>query len=198
MAQEKHHMVSPSGAALMALAVVCFCFFALLNGYVSGGAAILMACIMIAAAIPQLLAGIFDCIEGNSLFGNVMIYFACFFMLGSGLTTLAEYLCGMMGWPFDPRILGWVWIILALALCSWTPGVLAKAPWHLGLAIICADIGLLVIALSYWGIGGAIMHPIAAWLIALTGIGGLYNGAATVLAETFGKPVLPIGKPLVR
>jgi len=150
MAQEEHHMVSPSGSALMALGVVCFCFFAMLNGYVSGAAAILTPCIMIAAFIPQFVAAIFDCIEGNSLFGNLMMYFACFFMLGSGLTML-EYLCGILHLPVDPKILGWVWIILAAALWGWTPGALCKAPWSLRVGILCADVVLLLVALSHWG-----------------------------------------------
>lgn len=198
MAQEKHQMVSPSGAALMALAVACFCFFPLLNGWVSGGAAILMSLVLIACFFVQLIAGIFDCIEGNSLFGNTMIYFACFFMLGSGLTTLAEYFCGVFGLPFDVKILGWVWIVLALALWGWTPGFLRFAPWHLSLGLLCVDVALLMIGLSYFGIGGGTMQPIAGWLVGVLGGIGIYNGAATVLAETFHKAVLPVGKPLIR
>lgn len=198
MAQEKHHMVSPSGAALMALSVACFCFFVIFEGWVSGAAAILLAAVLIACCVPQLLAGIFDLLEGNSLFGNTMIYFGSFFMLGSGLTTLAEYLCGMLGWPFDPRILGWVWIVLTLALWGWTPGFIRFAPWHLTIGLLCADVALLMIALAYLGIGGPMMHPIAGWLLCILGLIGIYNGAATVLAETFHKVVLPVGKPLIR
>lgn len=197
MAQE-HHAVSPTGAALYALAVACFCFFALFEGLVGPGGVPILAGILIACFFPQLFAGLYDLNEGNSLFGNTMLYFGCFFMLGSGLVLLIEYFCGVAKLPLDPRLLGFEWSVLTVALWLWTPGFLVLAPAMLSVGLLCADVALLLIALSYFGIAVHLFHAVAGWLLFILGVIGIYYGGAFVLAEALKRPVLPIGTPLIK
>lgn len=190
-------IASPTGAALFALAVACFMFWALFLGWVTGGAVIIMAVLLIACAIPQLMASIFDLLKGNALFGNIMCYFASFFMVGTALTLIVEYLCGITGWPIDPTLLGFAWIVLALALWGWTPALLTHSPLGFGILAIAADIALMCVAVSHFGVAVHALHTISGWLLFIVGIIGIYYGWATVLAEHYEREVLPLGKPLI-
>jgi len=72
---------NPSPAALVALALACFCFFALLTGRVTPAATPLLAIWLACCFIIQIVAAILDLKAGNLSGGNLFLFFSCFFML---------------------------------------------------------------------------------------------------------------------
>jgi hypothetical protein len=123
-----------------------------------------------------------------------------FFMMATGFELIFKYfhVIGGGALPMDARIDGWLWMVLAITLTAWTPGYLKGAP-TLFFTIVVVDVALFLVFLTDLGIiAGAVAHPIAGWLLLIAGILGIYLAAATVLGGVFKRPVLPVGKPLVK
>jgi len=188
---------NPTPAALVALALICFCFFALLTGRISHDATPLLAIWLGCAFIVQLVAAIIDLKEGNISGGNVFLYFSCFFMLATGLEMFLKFYMAHAGIALDPRVDGWAWLVLSLALWLWTPAFF-KAPLLLTLIVILVDIATLVVAFMDLGIIAATNAPIAGWCLLFTGIIGLYLCSAMVVNGVYGRKVYPLPGPIIK
>jgi hypothetical protein len=75
---------NPTPAGLVALAIACFGFFALLTGLVTPAASPLLGCWLLGGFVVQVVVGIIDLKGGNTTGGNTFIFFSAFFMLVSG------------------------------------------------------------------------------------------------------------------
>ena len=194
---DNHGWANPSPAGLVALAMACFTFFALLTGKVEHTAIPLLGCWLIGGFVVQLVVGLIELREGNSAGGNVFTFFAAFFMLVGGLEFLVKYFAALHSWPLDARIDGWAWLTLAVALITWTPAYF-KAPLALCLAILCLDVAVPIICLMDLQVLAPTAAPIAGYLLAVTGLLGLYISSAIITNTAYNRQVLPMPGPIVK
>ncbi len=200
MAQKEHSFASPAPAALGALAIACFAFFAILTGKVSHAAAPIVACWLIGGAVCQIAAGVIELKDHNISGGNVMLFFGAFFMLASALSLSAKYGLHTAGLHFDKTIEGWCWLAAWGFLVLMTPCYL-KAPKLLFWGLVLADIAILCIALidlKVTILPPKLMATVAAWCLLVLGFIGLYLAGATAINTTFGRTILPPTTPYVK
>jgi succinate-acetate transporter protein len=182
---------NPTPAGLVALAVACFCFFALLNGFVEASAMPLVGCWLIGGFIVQVVVGIVDLKGGNTVGGNTFLFFCAFFMLVGGIAMFLKYGGIVSGAPLDTRIDGYAWAALTLALFLWTPAFL-KPFSLLSLIVIALDVALPFITLIDLHILPASFAFIPAYALLVSGLFGLYLSAVIVVNTAFGKKIYPV------
>ena len=182
---------NPTPAGLVAFAVACFCFFALLTGKVGATALPLLGCWLIGGFTIQIVVGIVDLKGGNISGGNVFLFFSGFFMLTGGLEMIMKFNAIQAGSPLDVRIDGYAWMVLFLVILLWTPAFCAKFSL-LSIIILLLDIALPVISLSDLGILPKTFAPVAAWTLLACGIIAIYLSAALVVNGVFGRKVYPL------
>ena len=189
--------VGAGPAGLVALAMACFIFFALLTGRVEHSAIPLMGIWLVAGFVVQLVTALLELKEGNLLGGNVFTFFSAFFMLASGLELLFKFFAAHNGVELDARISGYAWVAICIAITMWTPAYLAGAR-SLSLVVVSLVPALWIIGLRDIGILGANWAPAAGYLALVGGIFGLYTSSAIILNDKFGKTVLPLGSPFIK
>ncbi len=178
-------------AGLVALAVACFCFFALLSGKVQGSATILIGCWLIGGFVVQLVVALIDLKNGNMTGGNTFLYFSAFFMLVSGSEMIVKTICAAHNIAFDGTADGWAWFALTLVVMLWTPAFF-KVPNVLTLIVLCLDFALPFVTLKDMGILSSTLYVIPAWCFLAAGVLGIYLSGAMIVNNTFEKTVLPI------
>jgi len=190
---------NPAPAGLVALAVACFIFYALLSGSVKVGAIPLLGCWLIGGFVVQVIVGVMELLEGNSTGGNVFTFFSAFFMLTGGIEMFVKYFAAASKWsvPLDARIDGWAWLVLASCLLLWTPAYF-KGTGVLALAVVSLDVACPLIAFMDIGWLSATYKPIAADALLFTGILAIYLCSALILNTAYGKSILPIPGPWVK
>lgn len=185
-------------AGLVALAVACFCFFALLNGYVGGGALPLLAGWLVGGFIIQIVVALVDLKSGNLAGGNTFLFFCAFFMLVCALGFIMKsQLTGL-----DARVDGWAWLALTLVVWLWTPAFF-KSPAMLTIVVLTLDVALPCLTLKDLGVFAdagvnKTLAGIAGWALLASGCSAIYLASATILNGTFGKRVLPNPGPLYK
>ena len=186
--QKEWSNATPAG--LVALAVACFCFFAILTKQVNGSAISLIGCWLLGGFVIQLVVAIIDLKSGNMTGGNTFLYFSGFFMLVSGSEMIVKAVCVANKVAFDGRVDGWAWLALFLVVLTWTPAFF-KIPSVLSLIVLALDFALpfLVLTDMY---GKETFAPYAAWGLLIAGILGIYLSAAMVTNNAYGKTIMPI------
>ena len=182
---------NPTAAGLVALAVACFSFFALLTGRVEVSAMPLVGCWLLGGFVVQVIVGLLDLKGGNSTGGNTFLFFSAFFMLVGGVEMLFKYNAISAGAPLDGRIDGWAWLVLTLVLYLWTPAFFVKFSM-LSLIVGFLDIALPFIVLTDLGILAKEWSHVAAWALLCSGIVAIYFSAAIIVNGAFGRKVYPI------
>ncbi|MDD2483967.1 MAG: GPR1/FUN34/YaaH family transporter [Eubacteriales bacterium] len=181
---------NPTPAGLVALAVACVCFFALLTGRVGVGAMPLLGCWLLGGFVIQLCVGLLDLKGGNYTGGNVFLFFSGFFMLASGIEMLLKYQAITAGTPLDGRLDGYVWVTLAVTLILWTPAFCKKLTL-LSFVVIFIDIALPFIGLIDLGVVPKDYAFIPAWALLFAAITAVYLASALVVNAALGKKVYP-------
>jgi len=182
---------NPTPAGLVALAVACFTFFALLNGFVEKSAMPLVGCWLLGGFAVQLVVALLDLKGGNHAGGNTFLFFSAFFMLVGGLEMFVKYSALTAGTPADGRIDGYAWLALTIAVYLWTPAFF-KPVSLLSLVVLALDVALPFIFLVDLKVLPASYSPIAAYALLVAGVIALYLGAAQVVNTAFGKTVYPV------
>jgi succinate-acetate transporter protein len=190
---------NPAPAGLVALAVACFTFFALLSGKVNEGALPLLACWLFGGFLVQIVVGILELKEGNSTGGNVFTFFSAFFMLTGAMEFFVKYFAIAYKWPIplDAHIDGWAWLCLALVLLLWSPAYF-KGTSILSTAILILEVAVILIAFMDIGLLGSSFKPIAAYSLLITGLLAIYLSSALILKTAYGKTILPITGPWIK
>lgn len=189
---------NPAPAGLVALAIACFTFFAVLCGKVDHVCIPLLGCWLLGGALVQFTVAVIELKEGAILGGNVFLFFSAFFMLTGGLEFLFKYFAAINGWPIDARIDGYAWLVLWFALWLWTYGYFKSPLWF---AILMLDAAVPIVALNDLKVLGdmtATLVPIAGWLLLATGVYAIWIASAVVLNTEFGRSVLPVPTPLIK
>ncbi len=191
---EVKEWANPTPAGLVALAVACFIFYALLTGKVTRDAMPLMGCFFIGGFIIQIIVGILDLKSGNLAGGNTFLYFSAYFMLVSGIEMFLKYYYPSV----DTRVDGWAWLALWLVVLLWTPAFY-KTPALLFIIVIGLNVALPFIVMNdlklFTGIIPKIFANISAYALLFCGSVGIYLSAAMVVNGTYGKTIFPNPKP---
>ena len=182
---------NPTPAGLVALAVACFCFFALLNGFVKPSAMPLIGCWLIGGFVIQIVVGLLDLKGGNYAGGNTFLFFSAFFMLTGGLEMFCKYKGIVSGVPLDSRIDAYAWMALGLVIYLWTPAFF-KSFGILSLIVIALDVALPFIFLVDLGVLPKTFSVIPAYALLVCAILAIYLSAALVVNTTFGRKIYPL------
>ena len=188
---------NPTPAGLVALAVACFCFFALLSGKVTHDALPLLDIWLLGGFVVQLVVALIDLKGGNTTGGNTFLFFSAFFMLVGGLEMITKFLAATNNIALDARIDGWAWLVLTIVIMLWTPAFL-KTPLVLSLIVFALDISLPFITLMDLGILSKSFAVIPAWGLLIAGIFGIYLSAAMIVNTAFGREVYPMPGPIIK
>ena len=182
---------NPTPAGLVALSVACFCFFAMLNGYVDASAMPLIGCWLLGGFAVQLVVGLLDLKGGNYAGGNTFLFFSAFFMLVGGLEMFVKYRAIAAGTPADTRIDGYAWLALTLVVYLWTPAFLKKFNL-LSLVVLALDVALPFITLVDLKVIPSGFSKIAGFALLAAALFAIYLSAALVVNTAFGKQVYPV------
>jgi succinate-acetate transporter protein len=185
---------NPTPAGLVALAVACFTFFALLGGYVEKSAMPLVGCWLLGGFVVQVIVGLLDLKSGNLPGGNTFLFFSAFFMLVGGLEMFVKYNGITAGAIPDTRIDGWAWAALTVALLLWTPAFCRKFSL-LSVIVLALDVALPFITLTDLKVLPAGFSAVSAWALLVAGTIAVYYSAALVVNGTFGKKIYPVIGP---
>ncbi len=187
--------IADAGAAgWIAYSIATWIAWPSLCGFVNGKALLLMACVSLACTIPYIAAAVTQLKLSNGAGGITWMYFGAFFAFCSALTYAVSYFAPIYGWELDYRVLGYEWAILALVLIFTTPIFLKYAPAAASISVIAADIGLVTLALIYWGVGGLAL--ISGWAFFVAGFFGIVMTIGGILEGAGMK--FPMGKPLMK
>ncbi len=189
---------TPGPAGLIALAIACFMFFAVLTGTVESTAAPLVGIWLLGGFVVQLVVGLIELKEGHVLGGNVFLFFSAFFMLSGGLSMLFKYFAALNGWPVDTHIEGWAWLPMWITICLWTPAYLKSAPAVMGSIVAILAVGTGFITFMDMGVLSHDYAVFTGYLCIVAGSMAVWVAAAGVLGATFGRPVLPVGEPIIK
>ena len=188
---------NPTPAGLVALAVACFGFFALLSGMVEPSAMPLLGIWLLGGFVVQLVVGLIDLKGGNTTGGNTFLFFCAFFMFVSGLEMIFKFNMTNSGIKIDSHIDGWAWAALTLIMWAWTPAFF-KTPALLTVIVLALDVALPFICLTDMGVLPATFKIIPAWALLVAGIAGFYLSAAIIVNTAFGKNVYPNPGPIIK
>lgn len=186
--ESKDTWANPSPAGLVALAVACFCFFAILGGFVKTSAMPLIGCWLIGGFVVQVIVAIIDLKTNNTTGGNTFLYFSAFFMLVGGIEMIMKYHFIVNGIEFDSSVDGYAWIVLTVALILWTP---AFFKGQLILIILALDISLPFITLKDLGIIPESYAIIPAYGLLVAGILAIYTSASIIVNNSYGRVIYP-------
>lgn len=188
---------NPTPAGLVALAVACFVFFALLTGQVEKGAMPLLGCYLIGGFVIQIVVALLDLKGGNLSGGNTFLYFSSYFMLVSGSEMFIKYFATGL----DTRIDGWAWLVLMFIVALWTPAFY-KGPAILFFIVCGLNVAVPCIVISDLKIFApeisSVFGQVAGWALLFCGILGIYLSAALVVNGTYGKTIFPNPAPLYK
>jgi len=185
---------NPTAAGLVALSVACFCFFAMLNGYVETSALPLIGCWLLGGFVVQVIVGVIDLKNRNHTGGNTFLFFSAFFMLVGGLEMFIKYHGVISGVPVDARIDGYAWMALTLVLFLWTPAFLRSFSL-LSLIILALDVALPFIVLLDLKILPPEFAVVPAYALLAAALIAIYYCSALVVNAAYGKTVYPVIGP---
>jgi len=179
---------NPSPAGLVALAIACYCFFAILGGHVDHSAMPLIGCWLIGGFIVQFAVAIIDLRTGNTTGGNTFLFFSAFFMLVGGIEMIMKYNFMINEIPFDGRVDGFAWIVLTVSLILWTPAFFKTALVPL---VLVLDMALPFITLMDLGILDKAYSNIPAVLLLIAGSYAIYLAASIIVNSAYGRVIYP-------
>ncbi|KUG04911.1 gpr1/fun34/yaah family protein [hydrocarbon metagenome] len=189
---------TPGPAGLVALAVACFCFYAILSGTVQSTAAPIIGIWLLGGFVVQVIVALVELKNGHLTGGNVFLFFSAFFMLVGGMGFIFKYFAALNGWPLDTTVEGWAWLPLFITLILWTPAYLKESSAVMGMVVLLLDVGVFFVTFMDMGVLAHSWAHTASYFILVAGLGALWIAAAGILANAFGRPVLPMPGPILK
>ncbi len=189
---------NPGPAGLVALAVAAVIFWATLTGRIDGSSVLYAACWLMGGFVIQFTVAIIELKEGSLTGGNTFLYFAGLFMLSGALTDLVAFWGKMSGVAMQSTVNGYAWLVLTVALMSWAPAFMKTTPAVFSGTVLDLIIMAWCVTFIKLGIAPAIFPTIAAYTALLGAIGALWCAAAFIMNPSFGREVVPLGKPLLK
>jgi hypothetical protein len=189
---------TPGPAGLVALAVACFGFYAILTGTVKGTAAPVLGIWLIGGFVIQLSVALIELKNGHLTGGNVFLFFSAFFMLVGGLEFIFKFMVAINGWKVDFTMDGWLWLPLFITLILWTPAYLKESSAVMGLVVLLLDVTVFCVTFMDMGKLSHSFAPIAGYCALAAGCGALWIASAAILNTAFGKTILPMPGPILK
>lgn len=189
---------NPAPAGLVALAIACFVFYAVLSGTVDHSCIPLMGIWLLGGFVVQFTVAVIELREGATTGGNVFLFFSAFFMFVGGFEFMLKYFAAVNGWAMDAHIDGWAWLVLWLSLILWTPAYLKQSPLVMSLIVLLLDVAVFFVAFMDIGWLSHSYSPIAANFLLAGGVLAIYLAAGIILNTAFGRAVLPLPGPILK
>jgi len=187
---------NPAAWALFAVAVLTACVGVFYAGLVPGSTAPLLIGILISCSLPQLIGAIICFRRGEVLFASIAGLFGTVITLGAAFTLFQLAIQG--GGHFTPEVMGAFWLALFVITEVFAIGF-GHAPYTWFIMAGIAEVGVAFFFLGLVNLGAAdITGAIAGWLLIIFSAFCIYSGAAIVLGEHFQRPMLPLGRPVIK
>lgn len=197
--QQGSEWANPSPAALTALAVAVFIFYAVLCGKVPHNALPVAGIWLIGGFFVQLVCGIIELKMGNSAGGNTFTWFSAYFMLVTGSMWIFQYFGGMYGWKFDTTIAGFAWVPMCIVLLMQWPAMAKSMPLTVFITICFLNVATpFIVGLNLGILDHAVYGPIVGYCGLIAGLFASYSAAAIINNTTFGKQILPFPGPIIK
>ncbi len=195
---QNHRWANPTPAGLVALAIACLLFSALMGGKISAGGLGLMGCWLFGGFVIQIVVAVIELNEGKTTGGNVFLFFSAFFMLTGSLEMFFKYFAIKNSWPLETHVDGYAWAVLSLTLLFYTVAYLRESPLAMNILVLILDVAVFGIAIIDLGLlDPSTFKPIISNLLLIaTGV-TIYLSSAILLNTSYGRIFLPIGKPLL-
>lgn len=195
MAQQQQGWANTLPWAVMAVAVLTACVGAVFAGLVPPTTTPLLVGILLACSLPQLVGGIILFRRGEILVGSLCGLFGTTITLGAAIT-LWQQLGAPKPGAITPEVMGFFWIALFF-ICEVIAIGLGRVSWFILAGI--AEVGVSFVFLGINALTGSpVAGLIAGWLLIIFAAFCIYASSALVLAEHFGRLVLPLGKPVFK
>ncbi len=194
----KQSWADPGFVGLMALAAAVFSLWPILTGDVPSSAAPMVIGWMFVTGVALIICGVICLKLGNLIVGAPCLVFGAVVNLGTG----AAFALELYGAAHDISVVGaplngWVFLVIGfLAVAIGLP--LGKLSWAMFVWVMDLAVTFWVIGLSFIGVLGPSAVKTGGWLLLIFGILCLYFAFAGHVNTTFGKAILPLGKPLFR
>ena len=189
---------NPGPAGLVALAVACFGFYALLSGTVKGTAVPVLGIWLLGGFVVQISVALIELKNGHVTGGNVFLFFSSFLMLVGGMEFIFKFFAAINGWKVDFTMDGWLWLPLFISLVLWTPAYLKESSALMSIVVILVDITVFFVTFMDMGVLNHSYAITASYFVVVAGCGALYVAAAGVLNTAFGKTILPMPGPILK
>lgn len=198
MAQE-HSFASPGPAGLAALAVACFGFAAAFLGKVAVEGLPLLAAWLFGGCLVQYTVAVMELKDHNITGGNVFLFFAAFFMLAAGISSLSKFFMIKFGMKPAVAVEGWMWMAGASFLTVVTPAYAKSSVLFFGLVLLVDVVLWSIVGLDTGWFGDpAVLKPFIGWSLVLVGFVGVYLAGAITCNTVYGKVIYPVPKPLIK
>lgn len=195
---EQKGWATPGPAGLVALAVACFGFYAVLSGTVEHTAIPVLGIWLLGGFIVQLSVALIELKSGVVTGGNVFLFFSAFFMFVGGFEFLFKYYAATKGLAIDFTIDGWLWLPLLITLLFWTAAYLKESPAIMSLVVLLLDVGVFFVTFMDMGVLAHSFAPVAAYSLLAAGLGALWVASATIVNTAYGRTVLPMPGPFLK
>jgi len=194
MTSESGSYANPTASLTLFFSVLVIMFWAMMLGYLKPEAALTVGVIQLALYPAWLWAAAMILKNGDGLAGNLFLFFGAFLAGCSGAANVVAYFAQLHGWPLDPKVMGYLWLLTAVVLLA---AVVAYrvAGWVFWTLLLFADLGLFLFALTTLGVGpAATMIKVTAWVFLVVAVEGIYVAFVSYLA--LGGVRVSLGKPL--
>lgn len=198
MSEHNAGWAAPGSAGLVALAVACFTFYAILSGTVEATGAPLLGIWLLGGFVVQIVVALIELKNGHLTGGNVFLFFSAFFMLVGAFGFTFKYFAAINGWPVDTTMDGWAWLPLWITLILWTPAYLKESPAVMSLVVLLLDVAVFFVTFMDMGVVAHSYAPIASYFCFAAGIGSIWVSSAGILNTAFGRTVIPMPGPILK
>lgn len=184
---------NPAPAGMMVLAFYLGCLWPVAAGMAPHELIYILVALGFCGGLIQVISGIIELRNGEIGPGNIMLAFSSFMWLGM-LEKLLQ--CLKLLPPNTAAVDGWVFLIMALLMISFTPAYMIKgtAPT---LFMVWTDVFFLFAGLFFL----TSFKPfwiIATWDLPLMILTIIWQCAGIILNTTFKRQVISLGPPLIK
>ena len=165
-------------------------------GYLNQNAGIIIYLVQIAVWPTYFVGALRAMDNGDGLGGNTFFYFSAYFTIVPGITGVFTYFADRLGWPYDPKVMGLVWLCLGVLLGGTLPAY--KQANKVFFSIVStATAALIVFGLGSLGfVPAGFMSPWCGVIYTYIGIAGIYLSIDGML--NYVGIELPKGKPFFK
>jgi succinate-acetate transporter protein len=195
---ESSKIASGSPALLIGVYFNSVISFASLMGYIPASNHVPILVVSILAGFLVFLGGFIELIRGDILGGTLNLVFGLFFIMLSGVVNLLVFQGSLFNVPVESgTATGWIFLALGITLVILTP-INFFLSGIVSMLLLCADVGVLIIAFVSLGVLSPSLMPLAAWLILILGLIAMYISAGTLYNTVLGKAIFPMGGPFIK